>query len=120
EVLDGLTAPAAAPPSPPEPQPGDFADAFEEAAAPDCDEAEHDKPPAPFVPKIVARPPQRRKGRLSYDDRTRIRTRYQAELESQQAKGFNRLPRGFVQAMAVEFGVTAQTIADIGRNRDSF
>lgn len=58
--------------------------------------------------------------KLSYDDRTRIRTRYQAALDEQLALGRGRVPRGLVAQLAAEFGCSDATVISIGRNKDSF
>lgn len=83
------------------------------------------KDPAPIPPKRTPAPdkrnaPGRGNWKLSYDNRTRIRTRYQTALEEQRAKGLLQLPHGFVKAMAIEFNCSEQTVRNIGQNRDSF
>jgi hypothetical protein len=88
----------------PEPEPH-----AEHCACDDC----YDKP--------VERPePDDKRRKLSYDDRTRIRVRYQAELDDARARGLQKISYGFVAALAAEFGVTKRTITNIGRNADSF
>lgn len=57
---------------------------------------------------------------ISYDDRTRIRTRYQKALEDALIRGRSRVPKKLVRELAAEFNVSESDVEAIGNNRDSF
>lgn len=63
-----------------------------------------------------ATPSKGNRGRLSYDDKVRIKSRHDAELEARGAAGSSRPRSGFVQELAAEYGVSDSTIYTIVSN----
>jgi hypothetical protein len=51
--------------------------------------------------------------KLSYDDKVRIKQRYDADMEKRRAAGFATASRGFVASLATEFGVTDKSIYNV-------
>lgn len=119
-------APPSQPTQPDEP-PGDAG-----AVEPPPPHAQASAPAGGAAPEAVAEMPSRRPengrdrkpsrdgARISCDDRTRVRTRYQAALEEAFVKGRSRVPKKVVRELAAEFNIPEDLVEDIGNNRDSF
>lgn len=81
---------------------------------------ERTETPPPDPPK----PPWKGNGakrshKLSYDDKVRIKSRYEHELEERKAAGLSKVRSGFIAGLAAEFGVTDSTIYNVVANKDS-
>jgi len=67
------------------------------------------------------KPPRKGNGakrhRLSYDDKVRIRARYEAELDDRKAHGAAEVRSGFIAGLAAEFGMSDSTIYSIVTNK---
>jgi hypothetical protein len=61
-------------------------------------------PPIKPVSKPVKRGASKHGKRLSYDDKVRIKSRYDQELQNRVAAGFPKVRGGFVAGLASEFG----------------